>query len=179
MTLVTKDLFLLLPASLFAHVATAQDALDPQKPQTCQSLSSASRTRASQCGDGETAVESEQKEITLTLELPAIVTAQCKAALSIEYLQLGAIAKVDGVIENKDCAASGGEYTIEARVRDGSGETQKLDFSESWQRTDDQPVNFSAEYPIGDNVELLRIRTSGLRCECAGPNEEGEPAAVQ
>lgn len=179
MTRVTNGLLLLLPASLSALVATAQDPLDPQKPLTCQSLSSASRTRASQCGDEKTAAESVEKEIALRLELPAIETAQCEAALSIEYLQIGAIAKVDGVIENKDCAASGGEYRIEARVRDENGETQTLEFSESWQREDDQPVNFSAEYPIGENVELLRMRSSGLRCECAEAIDEREPTAAQ
>jgi hypothetical protein len=172
-------LILSLPASLFAFVATAQDtgdAINPQQPATCQSLSSASRTRSSQCGDTEAAAESVQKEITLTFELPVLETAQCEAALSIEYLQLGATAEVTGVIENEDCGASGGEYTIQARLRDENGETKTLDFSETWQRQDAAPVRFTTEYPIGDNVELVRMRSRGLSCECADPSEAKESA---
>ena len=103
----------------------------------------------------------------------------CQATVRIEYLQFDTIAKVAGVIENEDCAASSGEYTIQARIRDKSGETKTLEFPESWQRDDDQPVKFSAEYPIGENVELLRVRSSGLRCECAEPHQEREPTTVQ
>lgn len=175
MTRTAVGLLLLLPASLFAFTASAQD---PREPQTCKSLSSASRTRTAQCGDEETTVETVEPaelEFTLTLERPSIETALCRATQSIEYLQIDTIARVSGVIDNKDCAASSGEYTLQARIRNESGETKTLEFQESWQRSDDRPVEFSAEYPIGENVELLRMRSSRLRCECAEPREEQEP----
>jgi hypothetical protein len=50
---------------------------------------------------------------------------------------------------------------------------QLLEFFESWQRQDDQPVKFSATYPIGENVDLLRVRPTQSRCTCAdAPNNE-------
>jgi len=167
---------LLLPACLFTLVATAQDPLDPQKPATCQSLSSASRTRSSQCGSAEESPEPLREEFTLTFELPVLETAQCKATLSIEYLQINANAEVSGVIENQDCAASGGEYSIEARLRDANGATSTVEFSETWERQDAEPVTFSAVYPIGENVELVRMRSRGLSCECAEPDSAKAPA---
>jgi len=160
----------------FSLVATAQN---PGDPESCQSLSSASRTRTSQCGDEETTVEPAGVEFTVTLDTQSIRRVLCQANLNIEYLQFDTIARVAGVIDHDDCAASGGEYTIRARIRDENGETKTLDFSESWQRNDDQPVSISAEYPIGENVELLRLRSSGLRCECAELDEEREPTPVQ
>lgn len=178
MTRIAFGLLLLLSASLFALTASAQD---PREPDTCQSLSSASRTRSSQCGDEETTAEpvEEERTLTLTFDRPVLETAQCKATMNIEYLQIDTIARVTGVIGNEDCAASSGEYTIQARIRNESGETRTLDFTETWQRDDDQPVKVSAEYPIGQNVELLRLRSSGLRCECAEPPDEPEPAPGQ
>ena len=59
-----------------------------------------------------------------------------------------------------------GDYEIEVRVRDANGDQQVLVFSESWQRDDDQPVAISADYPIGEDVELIRLRSRGLRCAC-------------
>jgi hypothetical protein len=42
-----------------------------------------------------------------------------------------------------------------------------LEFVESWRRDDDQPVKFSADYEIGENVDLVRARSRQLRCTCA------------
>ena len=36
---------------------------------------------------------------------------------------------------------------------------------------DDQTVKFAGTYPLGDNVELLRVRPLQLRCTCAGEPE--------
>jgi hypothetical protein len=179
-----KDIGLSFAAAVFVTgplAATAQD--DPEgEINQCRSLSSASRTRANACGDDDdTSVQSAEKELTLRISLdrPTIDLAQCQANLALDYVQIDSLASVSGVIENEDCAASGGEYTIQARIRDENGETSTLDFPESWQRDDDQPVKFSAEYPIGANVELVRVRSRGLSCECAEPLEESEPAPVQ
>lgn len=174
MTRTAALLLLSVPASLVALVANAQD---PREPDTCRSLSSASRTRSSQCGENEEApAEPIEKELTLTFDRPPVESTACRATLSIEYLQIDTIAKVSGQIDNEDCAASSGDYTIQARVRDENGERKELDFPQTWQRNDDQPVNFSAEYPIGENAELLRVRSSGLSCECAEPHEVEPPA---
>ena len=168
----------LLALTSLALVAAAQNRDDVG---SCQSLSSASRTRSSECSDSdeEKSVERSEIEFTIKIDRPPIQLAQCQANLAIDYVQIGAIASVDGVIENETCAASNGEYTIRARIRDENGETTTLNFPETWQRDDDQPVNFTAEYPIGENVELVNVRSRGLRCECVEPEEEPEPTPGQ
>jgi hypothetical protein len=40
---------------------------------------------------------------------------------------------------------------------------------ETWQRDDDKDVSFSADYPIGENVDLVSARVRGLSCTCADP----------
>jgi hypothetical protein len=176
-----KDMGLGLAGLLFMtgpHPATAQN--DPEGDiDQCTSLSSASRTRANACGDSDSGAGTTEREFRLTLERPAIELAQCQANIAIDYVQINSVASVSGVIENEDCAASGGEYTIQARIRDDNGESTTLDFPETWQRDDDQPVEFSAEYPIGNNVQLVRVRSRGLSCTCAEPLHEAESASSQ
>ena len=64
------------------------------------------------------------------------------------------------------CAASSGEYKLVVSVRGNHG-LQTLEFVESWQRQDDQPVKFSAAYPIGADVDLVRVRAVQRKCTCA------------
>src|SRR5262249_40532464 len=58
--------------------------------------------------------------VTTTLKTPK--NAYCAATYSVEYTQKDAKVGVAGMIENKDCAASSGEYKIQVRVRDETGE---------------------------------------------------------
>jgi hypothetical protein len=44
---------------------------------------------------------------------------------------------------------------------------KKLDFTETWERTDDKPVMFMHHYPIGENVEVIRVQGRSLQCRCA------------
>jgi hypothetical protein len=53
-------------------------------------------------------------------------------------------------------------------VRDESGEVKSLEFNETWQRSDAKSVVLEADYPIGENVELVNARVRGLTCTCAG-----------
>lgn len=154
-------------------IAAAQDDENHEDPvsgeaPTCYSMSSASRTRAGCSVDGERepTVLRTEKELTISVVVPAPTNRQCEARIAVEYLQWDTIARVEGTIHNETCGASSGQYEIEARVRDQSGELETLEFSESWQRDDDQPVTFSAEYPIGENVELVRLNARRLRCTC-------------
>ena len=103
----------------------------------------------------------------------------CHVHGSLEYFQRGADADVETTIENYDCAASMRPYVIEAMIRaDDADGPEKLTFPESWSRDDDQPVVISKRYPIGDNVDLLRVKIRKLRCKCAEESgEEPEPAS--
>ena len=98
----------------------------------------------------------------------------CDATMAIQYEQRNTVARVAATIENPSCAACTGEYTIFVRVRDESGESKTLEFPGQWRRADDEPVKFTADYPVGTNVDVLSVRTKGLRCVCAA----AEPPAT-
>lgn len=131
-------------------------------------------------GDQRTRIE-DHVESTYTVRLEAPQQKQyCQANAAIEYLQHDTIASVSGTISNNDCAASSGTYTVTARIRGANGEIRDLEFEGEWARDDDRPVRFAAEYPIGANVDLLRVRPSGLRCICTEEPAvpDGDPAGA-
>ncbi len=98
----------------------------------------------------------------------------CQASASIEYIQNNDVASVSGEIENQDCEASSGTYTMNVRFRDQNGEVHDLNFDETWQRDDDQSILFNREYSIGKNVDLIRVRTRRMKCVCAKVQSESE-----
>ena len=98
----------------------------------------------------------------------------CKARLAIEYWQKGDVADVQMVLHNDECAASHGDFTIELRVRNDDGELASEEYAEAWARADDQPVAMSRLYPIGDDVDLIRVRSSGLSCTCDAEGDGSE-----
>jgi len=96
--------------------------------------------------------------------------AQCGAATTTESRQLETIARVSGTLEIRDCAAAAGTVTVAVVVKDkSSGAEKPLEFTETWQRGDDQDVSFASDYPIGENVELVDVHLSGLTCTCTEP----------
>jgi hypothetical protein len=119
-----------------------------------------------------------EQEIKIPIELPALASAQCEAAAESEYQQRNTLARLISTIAVADCTAASGTFTATVRVRDESGEIKPLEFSETWQRSDDQPVKFTKDYPIGENVELVSVRVRGLRCTCADAPAQPSPAAV-
>jgi hypothetical protein len=76
-----------------------------------------------------------------------------------------------------DCTVASGAFTVAVRTRDESGADKPLEFSETWQRTDDQAVQFTADYPIGENMELVSVRLRGLTCTCTVPATPEQPLA--
>jgi len=91
----------------------------------------------------------------------------CQAGISIEYTQRNTMANVAGTIENEDCGASSGGYTVAVRYRDENGEIHDDEHPETWQRDDDQPFSLNHEYLIGDNMDLIRVRARKIQCVCA------------
>jgi hypothetical protein len=108
-----------------------------------------------------------EKDVTFTLEVPAAKTAHCAATIEYAYTQRGSTVSVESTIENKDCAASAGDYDLLVSIRNENDELKTLEFHELWQRLDDQPVKLSRTYPIGENVDLVRVRSAGLQCTCS------------
>jgi hypothetical protein len=118
--------------------------------------------------------EEEQMRIEGEVKKPYVVRLEttqhkqyCQAKTSIEYVQNNTVASVSGKIENDDCPASSGEYTMNVRYRDSNGVVHDHDIEETWQRDDDQPIEFSKEYEIGKNVDLIRVRIRRMKCLCA------------
>ena len=90
----------------------------------------------------------------------------CSARVEIEYSQRNTMAEADGTIHTADCEAASGVYTIAARIKDESGQIHTIENQKSWSRSDDQPVHFSEELFIGENVDLIRVRARKIKCEC-------------
>ncbi len=96
----------------------------------------------------------------------------CQAIASLDYLQRGAEAEVVTNIHTDDCAAAGGNYTLTISVRgDFDKEPRTLSFEEAWERSDNAPVETLRLYPIGDDVDLLRIKARKLSCQCVDNSE--------
>ena len=111
---------------------------------------------------------------TMTIEVKKTITFEarvggCEANLALEYWQKGDQAEVDMVLNNNECPASSGEFTIQVRYRTEDGELVTDEYPEMWSRDDDQPLEMSRLYPIGDNVDLIRVRSRRLSCTCTAP----------
>ena len=97
---------------------------------------------------------------------------RCEAQLLLSYIQKNTVAEVDTILNNPDCGASGGDYTIRVRFRDENNELQSLEYPESWRREHDQPIEQRKEYFIGENVDLVSVRSSKLQCRCDAAKED-------
>jgi hypothetical protein len=114
---------------------------------------------------------------TMTIELKKTLTIEerlggCEARLAIEYWQKGDLADVRMVVTNEECGASHGEFLIRLMLRNDAGETIDEEFPETWSRDDDQPLSMARLYPIGDGVDLIRVRSRGLSCTCGTEAED-------
>lgn len=114
-------------------------------------------------------ITTEVGQLPVTVKFPEIVITDCEAAISLEYTQRGAIARVEGTIVNDMCPASAGSFVVAVRTSNDLDEDRTQEYPETWQRTDDQPVSFSKDYAIGDDVDLVRVRALKSTCKCATP----------
>jgi hypothetical protein len=150
---------MLLALTGLVPLAAARDQADVE--------SDGSSTRVDVENEGRSTRVVVQTEIPIEVELPAQTTTQCDATIALEYTQRDTLVSVEGSIENGTCAASSGHYTIVVSFRDETGELKTLEFGATWQRSDDRPVEFSTDYKIGENVDLVGVRSRRLRCVCA------------
>jgi hypothetical protein len=161
---------LALPLLMSALIARGQStpATPSTRPAAC--LPSSSRVRE-RCEPTETVFKLEQ-DLSFSIELPPAKPVQCAATVELEYTQRNTRVRIEGTLSHRQCVASSGDYTLVVRVRDENDATRTFEFPASWQRSDDQPVTFSADHEIGASVDLLGVRIRQTRCTCAD-----EPAA--
>jgi hypothetical protein len=126
----------------------------------------------------------QEQTLKVSLEPPPQPSAQqCQASATTNYYQSNTLARVDGTINVRNCSSgSAGTYNLVVRVRDEKGEINSLEFSDKWQRSDGPDVKFAADYPIGQNVDLVNVRVHDLHCTCAdspadpAPDQSADPA---
>lgn len=99
----------------------------------------------------------------------------CEAKLQLEYYQKGASAHVKSTLTNEQCPASSGAYIVQVRYRDEKGDLLTKEFPETWARDDAAPIVMEKDYPVADDVDIVRVRSRGLSCECAA-TELDDPA---
>jgi hypothetical protein len=156
--------------ALAAPLATAQNPLSQgAATQSPGCLPRATRTRPS-CDPKQVVVRTE-REVEFSLEAPPTKIVQCAATIEVAYTQRNSTVGVEGTIAHNLCGASSGDYKLVVSIRKENRELQTLEFFESWQRQDENVVKFSAAYPIGENVDLVRMRAVQLRCACADEQE--------
>ena len=99
---------------------------------------------------------------------------RCSAQLQFAFIQKNTVAEVESTLNNPDCGASSGDYTIRVRFRDENNELQSLEYPETWQREDNQPIEQRKEYFIGEDVDLVSVRSRKLQCKCDASEEKGD-----
>ena len=193
--LIRTELFALSALALFASPAFAQIIFSPagaadrgiqgraterDDVYTCAAAPGGSRVREN-CEVETTTLKLEQEmKIAFKLNAPP-APLQCGASTTTRYQQRDTVARVSGTLEIRDCAAASGTFTVAVRVKDDSGVEKPLEFSQPWQRNDDQDVAFTADYPIGENVDLVSVSLRGLTCTCTGllAEQEDPPAPAE
>ena len=141
---------------------------------TCQGAAGGSRIRPN-C-EPEATVRKEHA-LKISLEAPPRLNAsQCEATATTNYYQTDTVVRVAGTINIKNCSTgSAGAYDIVIRVHDEKGDVNSVDFSDKWQRSDGQDVEFTADYPIRQGEELVNVHVHDLRCTCADPPADPAP----
>jgi hypothetical protein len=161
----------LLALAIAASTADAQQRGEGAIVETCRAEAGGSRARRN-CEPQPAAVPTQRETQLASEPVPLPSGRQCEAGATMEYSQRNTSARVASTISVATCPAATGTFTIVLRIKDESGEIKPVAFNETWQRADAQNVSFAADYPIGENVELVSARVRTLRCTCADAPQE-------
>lgn len=110
-------------------------------------------------------------EYKLRVEKQAKEPVKCRADVTIGYLQFNTRVRVDTTVENKDCAASSGQYEIQLDIAD-TNHTRTIGHVEKWARDNNAPIESTKYYDIGDKVELIRATVRDVTCTCTPQGTE-------
>ena len=123
----------------------------------------------------ERVIDAQAAEIRIQIEAEhEYSTNACEARLEVEYYQKGDSVHVETTLENDQCDASSGSYTIQVRYRGDDGEVQTAEFDELWERSDAEPITLGKDYYVAENIDVTRVRSRRLRCECASAPDDAE-----
>lgn len=111
-------------------------------------------------------------DLTLEYEQKA-----CLATLSLEYYQKASNAHVKSTLKNDGCAASSGSYVVRVQYLPDEGERSSVEFEETWFRDDDNDVVAEKDYYIGEDLQIRRVSSGRLRCECI-ETQSVEPSPI-
>jgi hypothetical protein len=156
---------------------TSRQGVVRDNVETCQGAAGGSRIRAN-CEEPAAATKRTEQPVKLTLDAPPPLSGpQCAAVATTNYDQANTVARVDGTISAWNCSkGSSGTYNLVIRVRDQKGEVNSLEFSDKWsQGSAGQEVKFAADYPIGQDVDLVSVRMHDLQCTCADAPADPAP----
>ena len=120
-----------------------------------------------------------KKPYTVKLTMTPPESRHCQAQLHISYLQKNDVASVESTLNNEDCSSSSGSYIVSVRIRDENNETSNIEYDETWQREDSQPIVIRKEYFAGENLDIIRVRTKKLRCTCTDEVPQDEKLIVE
>jgi hypothetical protein len=134
----------------------------------CQGAAGGSRVRPNCEFETETARAEQQIKLSFKLAPPP-TELQCSASTTTASEQRNTIARIKTTLEIRDCTVASGTFTVALGIKDESGADKPLEFTETWQRSDEADVQFTADYPIGENMELVSARLRRLTCTCADP----------
>ena len=103
--------------------------------------------------------------------------AACEANVSLQYWQQNDIVKVTATIEEAECASSSGSYTVILRTASDDGEKHTQRHTETWSRSNDEPIEKFHKYSMNGAVDLLRVRLklpSNGACFCQRSSVDDE-----
>lgn len=139
----------------------------------------ASRRKEADCTAAAATTVRTEAPLNVSLELPQPDAVQCEATTLTQYQQRNNVARVTGTVSIAKCpAGSAGTFNVVARVKDESGEIKPIEFAEKWQRSDAGDNEFTGDYAIGENVELVNVRIRDLKCTCAAAPEAAASEAA-
>ena len=116
-----------------------------------------------------------EKQYTMKLEAPSAKKKYCHVSVNIDYLQKNTDVIVNMSLDNPDCAASSGSYAVAVKFRDDENNSQTVEYEETWQREDNQPLQKRQSYYVGENVDVINARVKRPNCICAAiPSEKND-----
>jgi hypothetical protein len=110
-----------------------------------------------------------EKELSIPIELRALPSTQCEAVIATSYDQRNTVARVENTVKIEACTVAAGEFTVTIRIRGVDGVVATKDFPQAWRREVPGDLKLSADFPIGENVDLVSARVRAVRCTCSDP----------